>query len=147
MFLTFLYLTAVGVMIYFAVRKGIDRSIIYHKVSAILFWIALTILTLYGAFFLAFGIGEIGGGDISGAMHLAPAILIYLLVFLCWRRPFEGGITLLVSSVISGLGLISSIRSISIGNFFSSLILFLPTLSAGMLFLVAWLIANRSKEI
>ena len=72
MFLTFLYLIAVGVMIYFAVRKGIDRSIIHHKVSAILFWIALTILTLYGAFFLAFGIGEMSGGDISGACTWLP---------------------------------------------------------------------------
>jgi hypothetical protein len=141
---TVINLLAVSVMIYFAVIKGVDRTVIRTRLSAILFWIALTILTLYGAFFLAFGIGEVMGGDISGVMHLAPAFLIYALVYLCWRRPFEGGITLMVAAIISGISVIPANLSNTSGNFFYGLIGFLPSFVAGLLLLIAWLIGRRS---
>jgi hypothetical protein len=141
---TVINLLAVSVMIYFAVIKGVDRTIIRTGLSAILFWMALTILTLYGAFFLAFGIGEVMGGDISGLIHLAPAVLIYALVYLCWRRPFEGGITLMVVAIISGISVIPAYFANSGVNSFSGLIGVLPSFVAGLLLLIAWLIARRS---
>jgi hypothetical protein len=137
-------LLAVSVMIYFAVIKGVDRTVIRSNLSAILFWTSLTILTLYGAFFLAFGIGEVMGGDISGVIHLAPALLIYALVYLCWRRPFEGGITLMVAAIISGIRVIPANLANSTGSFFYGLIGFLPSFVAGLLLLIAWLIARWS---
>jgi hypothetical protein len=145
MLITVINLLAVGVMIYFAVIKGIDRTVVHSKLSAILFWIALTILTLYGAFFLAFGVGEVAGGDLSGVIHLAPALLIYALVYLCWRRPFEGGITLMAAAIISGVRVIPANLANSTGNSFYELIGFLPSFAAGFLLLIAWLIAKRKR--
>jgi hypothetical protein len=145
MLITVINLLALSVMIYFAVIKGIDRTVIRTKLSAILFWIALTILTLYGAFFLAFGVGEIAGGEPSGVIHLVPALLIYALVYLCWRRPFEGGITLMVVAIISGVWVIPVNLANSAGNNFYGLIGFLPSFAAGFILLIAWLIANRIR--
>lgn len=147
--MTFIFINclAVVVMIFFTVKKGTDRTIVRRNVSAILFWIALTILTLYGAFFLAFAIGEVAGGDLSGAMHLVPAVIIYVLVYLCWRRPFEGGITLLACSVISGIGAIPVFLSRSVGNYFSVFLGVLPSLCAGSLLLLASILARRRGKV
>lgn len=143
MLITVINLLAVSVMIYFAVSKGIDRTVVHSKLSAILFWIALTILTLYGAFFLAFGVGEVAGGDLSGMIHLAPAVLIYALVYLCWRRPFEGGITLIIAAIISGVRVIPANLANSAGNSLYGLIIFVPSFATGLILLIAWLIARR----
>ena len=61
MYLIIIYALAVTVMVYFSVKKGPDRSVIRKSSSAALFWIALTLLTLYGALWLVFGVGEISG--------------------------------------------------------------------------------------
>jgi hypothetical protein len=135
MYLIIIYALAVLVMVYFSVKKGPDRSVIRKSSSAALFWIALTLLTLYGALWLVFGVGEIAAGDLSGFSHLIPAVFIYALIYLCWRRPFEGGITLIVAGLILGL---REIPGWIAGNNTTFLLIgILPLVLAGLLLVIA----------
>jgi hypothetical protein len=143
MYLIIIYVLAVVVMVYFSVKKGPDRSVIRKSSSAALFWIALTILTLYGALWLVFGVGEITTGDVSGLSHLIPAVLIYTLIYLCWRRPFEGGITLIVAGLIFGLREIPGFLTGNVTIFL--LIGILPPVFAGLLLVIAHFLARRPK--
>lgn len=141
--LIIIYALAVLVLIYITIKKGSDRSVIRTSSSAALFWIALTILTLYGALWLVFGVGEITAGDMSGLSHLIPAVLIYILIYLCWRRPFEGGITLIAAGLISG---IREIPGWIAGNDTIFLLIgILPPVLAGLLLVIAHFIARRPK--
>ncbi len=143
MYLTIILALSVAVMVYFSIKKGSDRSVIRKSSSAALFWIALTILTLYGALWLVFGVGEITAGDLSGLSHLIPAVLIYTLIYLCWRRPFEGGITLIAAGMIFGL---REIPGWIAGNDTIFLLIgILPPVFAGLLLVIAHLLARRPK--
>lgn len=142
MYFVIVYALAVLVMIYISVKKGSDRSVIRNNASAALSWVALTILTLYGALWLVFGVGEITGGDLSGMSHLIPAVLIYILIYLCWRRPFEGGITLIISALISG---IRELPGYLAGEDLSFVLIeILPPVLAGLMLVIAHLLARRS---
>jgi|WetSurMetagenome_2_1015567.scaffolds.fasta_scaffold22918_4 hypothetical protein len=145
MYLIIIYALAVTVMVYFSVTRGPDRSVIRKSSSATLFWIALTLLTLYGALWLVFGVGEIAGGDLSGLSHLIPAVLIYTLIYLCWRRPLEGGIILVISAVLSGLRDISGWLAGKNASFF--LIGILPPFLAGLLLIIAKIVITRAVKL
>jgi hypothetical protein len=58
----------------------------------------LVIAGLGSLFFLAMGIGEMAGGDLSGFQHLPPAALLGGLVYLGWRHPYAVGIVLVIIS-------------------------------------------------
>lgn len=58
----------------------------------------LVIAGLGSLFFLAMGIGEMAGGDLSGFQHLPPAALLGGLVYLGWRHPYPVGIVLVIIS-------------------------------------------------
>jgi len=60
---------------------------------------ALVLLGLGVAFYLAFALGEMAGGDITGLQHLLPAAVLALLFCAAWRRPRQAGIVLLVLAV------------------------------------------------
>jgi len=60
---------------------------------------ALVPLGLGVAFYLAFALGEMAGGDITGLQHLLPAAILALLLWVAWRRPRRAGIVLLVLAV------------------------------------------------
>lgn len=136
---------AVLVMMYFAVTKPVDRSVALGKFSSFAFWTGLLLLTLYGAIWLIFGIGEISSGDLSGISHLVPAFLIYVLIYLCWRRPFEGGITLLATAIIFGVRELPAYSTGMVGSPAFIIIGVLPPLLAGFFLILAWTIARRSK--
>jgi len=62
----------------------------------------ITALVLLGfgiAFYLAFALGEMAGGDITGLQHLLPAAILALLLWVAWRRPRWAGIVLLMLTV------------------------------------------------
>jgi hypothetical protein len=95
--------------------------------------VALVPLGLQVAVYLVFGIGEMASGDWSGAGHLVPAIATGVLGFLCWKRPLEGGVALLLVGVITLL-LTSGGAAI--------LIVAAPMLLSGALFLASGLVAR-----
>ncbi|MBK8902447.1 MAG: hypothetical protein IPM53_14770 [Anaerolineaceae bacterium] len=60
----------------------------------------LVLVGLHAVFHLVFAIGEMAGGDMSGAGHLGPVIAMVLLGWFAWRRPLEGGIVILALGLV-----------------------------------------------
>ncbi len=102
-----------------------------------LFYIALVLIGIYTAFWMIFGIGEMAGGDLSGASHLLPAAALALMIWAAWRRPFETGVCLIVLSLLaSGFFVVTSrggwnntVQAVVLGG--------LPFLLPGVLLLLA----------
>jgi hypothetical protein len=97
---------------------------------------ALVILGLYTSFLAYMGIGEMIGGDMSGASHLIPVAFLAMLAYLATKRPRETGVALTV------VGLAASAYFAFAGS--SELLMRLPAivfgglpwLAAGLLLLV-----------
>ena len=91
-----LYLPVLAVVILFLlnVRQERDRQTVQHAYARIVLFTALVLLAVYALFWFVFGLGEIFGGELSGLIHLVPAVCVVLLGFLAHRRPCEGGIVL-----------------------------------------------------
>jgi hypothetical protein len=68
---------------------------------------ALVLLGLGIAFYLAFAVGEMAGGDISGIQHLLPAAVLGVLLWLGWKRPRTAGIVLLALAIPLGAAYIA----------------------------------------
>lgn len=83
-------------------------------------------------------------GDFSGVAHLIPAAMIVLLMFLARQRPLEGGIVLALLGVAApacfynaGAELARNMGIIAITG--------APFLVAGLLFIVATVVAERGR--
>ena len=64
---------------------------------------ALVIMGLLTAFLLLMGLGEMFGGDISGAGHLIPAALLIVMMWVGWKKPYGSGIFLLVVGIFNAV--------------------------------------------
>jgi hypothetical protein len=64
---------------------------------------AFVLLGLGVAVYLAFFIGEVMDGDVSGIQHFPPAVLLAGLMWLAWRRSLAAGIVLLSLAVPLGV--------------------------------------------
>lgn len=62
------------------------------------------------AILLLFGLGETIGGDWSGLGHLIQAAPIVLLMWLGWKRPFWGGILLLILGLVAWYSIADAMR-------------------------------------
>ncbi len=60
---------------------------------------SVVVLVLQAVLWFIFGFGEVFGGDLSGVIHLLPAVMTLALAALAFSLPLEGGITLLVIGV------------------------------------------------
>lgn len=129
-------------------RRGPDPRITANPTSHRLRIAACVVLAVPLAIFLLFGIGEMVGGDLSGGMHLVEALVVVLLGSLAWKRPFEAGLALSVGGVaLAAVFLTVLLREPpreGLINFSAFLILVLPTLIAGVLFLSAGILARRT---
>jgi hypothetical protein len=97
----------------------------------------LVIVALGALFFLAMGVGEMVGGDLSGFQHLPEAALLGALVYLGWRHPYAVGIVLVLLSV--AIACLYAVRGpASAGLLFASALqIALPPLVAGALLIGA----------
>jgi hypothetical protein len=81
----------------------------------------------------------VAGGDISGLQHVVEILPLAALAWLGWRRPFWGGIALIVLTLIlAGIPIVMDRLASAppFVNAFLSIILALP-LVAGILFVAA----------
>ena len=62
---------------------------------------ALVLMALYCAFLLLLAVGEMASGDVSGAQHLVPVLIIIVLMVLARSRPVAGGAALVVIGVLA----------------------------------------------
>ncbi len=61
---------------------------------------ALVLMILVAAFFMLMGVGEMLGGDLSGMGHLPPVVLIAFMMWLGWKKPLAGGLTMSLLGVL-----------------------------------------------
>ena len=100
--------------------------------------LGLVIVGLGSVFFLALGVAEIAGGDLSGFQHLAPAVLFGVLVYLGRLHPLAVGVVLVL--IAFGLAAIYAVMGFeeSAGMRIAwAMQIALPPLVAGGLLIVA----------
>lgn len=111
------------------------------KISSGLKVTALVLMGLVALLFSFMGIGEMLGGDLSGAIHLPPVALIALMMWFGWKKPLAGGATMF------GLGILISIFFLIVTTQTDRMIAILlmggPFLLPGMLFILAALLEKQ----
>jgi hypothetical protein len=99
------------------------------------------------AILLIFAIGESGGGDLSGLMHLVPVVLVGLVIWLCWKRPLWSGILLLAVAIFEAVSFGILLADAEPGGVASPvIILILPLTVSGLLLLTAAWIGRKKAE-
>ena len=139
---------AVLVILSFLVwRRGRDRRVANVPAARWLRIAAVVPLALQAAVFVLFGIGEMAGGDLSGAGHLLQLAPTVLLAVLAWLRPLEGGLALLAMGILEAATIVGAIAGAGEGAIPSPALLILagPYLISGALFFLAGRLARRSS--
>ena len=104
---------------------------------------ALILMGAFAGFWILFGVGEMIGGDRSGAMHLVPAAIIASLMLAVRRRPREGGVVFLVIGTLVTFVALGAFRGGWPRYIGVALITGVPLLVVGILLLIAT--AARAK--
>lgn len=78
-----------------------------YQSAKLLKWAAVVLLIPIIALYALFGFGEAAGGDMSGLVHLIPAVLLLACVVLAWKSPKIAGILMLIIAVIAAIVLIA----------------------------------------
>jgi len=99
-------------------------------------WFALVPAGFFTGLWLLFSMGEVRGGDLSGILHLIPALLIIVLVVAAWKWPRTGGIALLLAGTVILAYLLTSIQNPE-SRLPGALLTGGPFLLSGVLFLLA----------
>jgi hypothetical protein len=114
-----------------------------REIAALMKIVGLIPPALAAAVYLLFALGETAGGDASGLGHLVPVVLIGLLIWLGWKNPLVGGISLILLAFAS-----ASLYSDALSRPGSWLAPFLiavaPLLLAGLLLLGAAWVGRRA---
>jgi hypothetical protein len=99
--------------------------------------ISLGLLFIPLGVLLLFTFGEVFSGDISGLSHLIQAAPLVLLIFLAYKKPYSGGVLLLITSLF--LGVLYVIRApFNLETIFLvETMLFLPPFISGLLLILS----------
>ena len=103
--------------------------------------VAMLPLAFMVAILLLFGIGEAVGGDLSGLMHLVEVAIMGVVVWVAWKRPFWGGILLLVGAALQTFNFWRAFQNADASAVIAPLvIILLPLAFSGLLLLLEhWL--------
>jgi hypothetical protein len=115
----------------------------HYKLSDWLRWLALAPASFFTALWLLFGVGEVLGGDQSGLIHLAPALLMIGLLVVAWKWGRLGGIAMLATGLVVIIYLLIAIENPA-SKLPGALLTGGPFLVSGLLFLLADLL-KRSE--
>jgi hypothetical protein len=140
-------IAAIAVVGFLVLRWGRDRRAGSIQSAHWLRIAGLIPLGLQVAIFLLFGIGEMAGGDLSGAGHLLQVAVIVLLGILAWMRPLEGGVALFCGGALFVVDFIVGV--VTSGPLPESgavspaiLIMAAPQMVSGVLFFIAGMLAR-----
>jgi len=125
-------------------RRGSDEDVARDKRALWVRRIALILMGLSAAFWAFMGVGEMASGDFSGVIHLVPAAMIVLLMFLARQRPLEGGIVLAILGVAASAYFYNAGAELA-RNMGIIAITGAPFLVCGLLFLAAAALARRGR--
>lgn len=135
---------AVLVLGFITVRRGADRSVAQHRQGRWFLFVGVGLLALLTVFWFFFGIGEMAGGDFSGAIHLVPGVMTLLLLVFTLRRPVEAAWVLpILGSGIAAYFILENLMHLRTGMQ-AALISGAPYLLAG-LFVVAGAVWARTN--
>lgn len=128
--------------------RGSDGSLEHNKTAwwvAISAFLAMCIFAGYNIY-LGFTLRDIG--FVSGVFFLVWGVLCFMLAFLAWRRPFEGGFTLLaLAGVLVLYHYMKDLANIDYDLRMGVIVTGVPYfLGFGLWFLLAGLLARRKKE-
>lgn len=135
---------AVVAFAFIAYLRTPDETVLRDKRARIALVAALVILGLLAALLAVFGVGEMAGGDWSGMAHLIPVALVVFLMFLARRRPLEGGILFSILGAAVSVFFVATNHGGPADVVLPVLLLGAPLLAAGILLIVAALVARRS---
>lgn len=133
------------VLIAFGFLRGRPEPALFGRRSRLLLGAAFVLMGALAGFWAFFGIGEMAGGDRSGAMHLVPALIIVLLVLAVRRRPREGGVVLLVIGTLVAISALGAYRGGWGRYIMVALVTGAPLIAAGVLLLLATAVGARPK--
>ena len=114
----------------------------YNKVIR---WTARILMILSLLFMMMFSLDvfEMGGsfGDkmLGLLIHNIPALILAAILILAWKNEMAGGILL----ILAALCLMIKFHSFTVNK--GSLVIFMPILVAGILFIVSYLTGHRKK--
>jgi hypothetical protein len=106
---------------------------------------ALVVMGLLTVFLLFMGFGEIVSGDYSGMQHLIPAVVIMLMMWAGWKKPFVSGIAMCVLGLVTGVCFFN-VQFPPSRETITALIIPLPIIVSGLLLLAAGLIERSNKQ-
>jgi len=91
-------LLTIAVLVLTVLRwRGRQRADLRQSRRALGFAVcAVTLLILQAVLWFIFGFGEVFGGDVSGVIHLLPAVMTLALAALVFALPLEGGLVLII---------------------------------------------------
>jgi hypothetical protein len=126
-------------------RLGRDRRVEGIPSARWLRIAALVFLAVPVAIELLFGVGEMLGGDLSGAVHLLGVAVTALLAILVWMRPLEGGVLLCAGAGTLTIILLTAV--VRAGGAVVSPAIWIqaaPQVISGVLFFIAGLLGQRA---
>jgi hypothetical protein len=103
----------------------------------------LVVLAIPILILLAFTLGELTSGELSGLQHVVQLVPLAVLGWLAWKRPWWGGVTLIAFALLlTGIYVVAAREMPLSGLALTLSMLFAPPLVAGILFVAA---ARRNR--
>jgi hypothetical protein len=102
--------------------------------------VGLACLAVPAALLLLFAVGEMAGGDLSGAQHLPEVAAVGAIGWTAWRWPYILGMVLMLGGAVLALVFVLWLHPSGItllGIAVVELLLFIPAIAAGACFTLA----------
>ncbi|MFA4836822.1 MAG: hypothetical protein WC749_12230 [Dehalococcoidia bacterium] len=117
-------------------RQDPDGDVTREKRKARLLYTAIYLMGGTAAFWLIIGIVSISSVGLSGMAHIVPATLTGGLIFLAGRKPFAGGIVLILLGIITSAFYFIAMNGGWDSQLQAILIAGVPPLAAGLILLI-----------
>ena len=145
MILSLANIVAIAALGFLVLRRGRDQRVGSIRSAHWLRIAGLFPLGLQVVIFLIFGVGEMAGGDLSGAGHLLQVAVPALLGILAWLKPLEGGAALFVLGFVFSMVTAMSVPEDAVMSP-AIMILAAPQIVSGVLFFVAGMLARCATD-
>jgi len=143
MILSLASIVVIAALGFLILRRGRDQRVGSIRSAHWLRIAGLIPLGLQVAFFLLFGVGEMAGGDLSGAGHLLQVAVAVLLGILAWLKPLEGGAALFILGFVFSMVTAMSVPEDAVMSP-AIMILAAPQIVSGTLFFIAGMLARSA---